>query len=45
MFKTNQSKGNTMNKIRIFHKAFENEVSHVATMKMPTNKNLLENVA
>ena len=40
MFKTNQPKGNTMNKIRIFHKAFENEVSHVATMRMPTNKNL-----
>ena len=31
-----------MTKIRIFHKAFENEISHVATMKMPTNKNIDE---
>ena len=28
-----------MNKIEVFHKAFENEISHVATMKMPMNKN------
>jgi len=39
--KTNQPK-ETMTKIRIFHKAFENEISHVATMKMPTNKNIDE---
>jgi hypothetical protein len=31
-----------MRKIRIFHKAFENEIKHVATMKMPTNKNINE---
>ena len=31
-----------MTKIRIFHKAFENEIKHVATMKMPTNKNIDE---
>ena len=31
-----------MIKIRIFHKAFENEIKHVATMKMPTNKNIDE---
>jgi hypothetical protein len=41
MFKTNQSK-ELMTKIRIFHKAFENEIKHVATMKMPTNKNIDE---
>ena len=41
MFKTNQLK-ETMTKIRIFHKAFENEIKHVATMKMPTNKNIDE---
>ena len=41
MFKTNQPK-ETMTKIRIFHKAFENEIKHVATMKMPTNKNIDE---
>tara|TARA_R110002049_G_scaffold58383_1_gene158863 strand:- start:253 stop:660 length:408 start_codon:yes stop_codon:yes gene_type:complete len=28
-----------MNKIDVFHKAFENDISHVATMKMPINKN------
>jgi len=28
-----------MNKIDVFHKAFENDISHVATMKMPMNKN------
>ena len=38
---TNQPK-ETMTKIRIFHKAFENEIKHVATMKMPTNKNIDE---
>ena len=31
-----------MTKIRIFHKAFENEIKHVATMKMPINKNIDE---
>jgi len=41
MKKTNQPK-ETMTKIRIFHKAFENEIKHVATMKMPTNKNIDE---
>ena len=38
---TNQPK-ETMTKIRIFHKAFENEIKHVATMNMPINKNIDE---
>ena len=42
MFKTNQTIGTKMTKIRIFHKAFENEIKHVATMKMPINKNIDE---
>ena len=37
-----KSRNMTNTKIRIFHKAFENEISHVATMKMPTNKNIDE---
>ena len=41
MIKSTKKK-ETMTKIRIFHKAFENEISHVATMKMPTNKNIDE---
>jgi hypothetical protein len=36
------NKKELMTKIRIFHKAFENEIKHVATMKMPTNKNIDE---
>ena len=27
-----------INRIRVFHKAFENEIKHVATLKRPTNK-------